>query len=86
MTKLTIGSSPCYQAFARCRTTRFAVKLAPNANRKRGPKLLAAAAPIKCKPGTDDSKRLERIGVSARLRMLDRIDSSINPKRDTATL
>jgi hypothetical protein len=55
--------------------TRLAANLAPKANLNRGPKLLAAAAPIKYRPGTEDSKWRFKAGASSALLRRDWIES-----------
>src|SRR4051794_25054884 len=66
---------------ARYRDNRRAAKRAPKANRSRGPKLLAAEAPMKCNPGIDDSKSLDSAGMSPSERICERSPSSMNGMR-----
>lgn len=55
--------------FAKRLDNRRAVKPAPKANRAKGPKLLTDAAPAKYRPGRDDSKDGDNMGVYSTDRM-----------------
>ena len=80
------SAPPRGQEARRRRVTRFAVKPAPYAKRSIGPKLFAADAPMKYRPGTDDSKCRPSLGVSFTLSMRANIAASRKGSRDSATL
>src|SRR5579872_7160327 len=63
-----------------------AVNSAPNANLITGPKLLAAASPTKCNPGSVDSKLLDKTGDPARVLIFDRVSELKNFSLSRLTL
>ena len=62
------------------------MNFAPNANRVSGPKELADAIPTMYRPGTEDSKLLDRTGVSWMVEICWRRPSSRNFNFEIATL